>query len=85
MKQSPSNKVYTLLSILLKIYSSYYANESDISGELLHKNILSSHLKITCCSHVKRSPLLWLDNNSHLLQQKTLEVNLFGISLAIIW
>ena len=41
-----------------------YTNISEIPGELLPKNKISSHVKITCYlpSHVKRSLLLWLHN-----------------------
>ena len=54
----------------------YYINTNEIPGELLHENLISSHVKI--------SPLLWLRNNSHLSHQKTIKVKWFGISLMFI-
>ena len=47
-----------------------YINTNEIPGELWHENI-SSHMKNKMLSsHVKRSLLLWLHNESHLSQQK---------------
>ena len=54
----------------------YYINTNEIPGELLHGNLIASHVKI--------SPLLWLSNNSHLSHQKTNKVKWFGISLVFI-
>ena len=42
----------------------YYVNTSEIPGEVSRENMTSSQ--------VKRSPLLWLHNNSRTLQQKKL-------------
>ena len=58
----------------------YYINTNEIPGELLHENLISSHVK----SHVKISLLLWLHNKSCLSHQKTIKVKWFGISLVFI-
>ena len=42
-----------------------YKHTNKIPGELLRKNMISSH--------VKRSPLLWLHNKSRLSQQKAIK------------
>ena len=42
----------------------YYINTSEIPGEVSRENMISSQ--------VKRSPLLWLHNNSRTLRQKKL-------------
>ena len=55
----------------------YYINANEIPGELSHKNLISSHVKI--------SPLLWLHNKSRLSHQKTIKVKWFGISLVFIY
>ena len=53
-----------------------YINNSEIPGELLQVNMISSHVKITCyftCennmlfSQTKRFPMLWLHNPLDLL------------------
>ena len=54
----------------------YYINTNEIPGELLRKNLVSSHVKI--------SPLLWQHNKSHLSHQKTIKVKWFGSSLVFI-
>ena len=38
----------------------YYTNTNKIPSELLHKNMISSHMKKTLSSHAKISLLLWL-------------------------
>ena len=42
----------------------YYINTSEIPGEVSRENMISSQ--------VRRSPLLWLHNNSRILQQEKL-------------
>ena len=60
-------------SSILRIISLYYINTNETPGELSHKNLISSHVKITCYLHnVKISPLLWLHNKSRLSHQKTI-------------
>ena len=54
----------------------YYINTNEIQGELLCKNLVSSHVKI--------SPLLWQHNKSCLSHQKTIKVKWFGSSLVFI-
>ena len=58
------------------IITTYYINTNEIPGELLRKNLISSHVNI--------SPLLWLHNKSHLSRQKTIKVKWFGSSLVFI-
>ena len=67
----------------IKINNYYYRNINEIPSELLRKNLVSSHVKITRyrSSHVKISPLLWLHNKSRLSHQKTTKVKWFGSSL----
>ena len=72
-------------SSILHIISFYYINTNEIPGELSHKNLISSHVKITCYLHnVKISPLRWLHNKSRLSHQKTIKVKWFGSSLVFI-
>ena len=72
-------------SSILRIISFYYTNTNEIPGELSHKNLISSHVKITCYLHnVKISPLLWIHNKSRLSHQKTIKVKWFGSSLVFI-
>ena len=72
-------------SSILCIISFYYINTNEIPGELLHKNLISSHVKITCYLHnVKISPLLWLHNKWRLSHKKTIKVKRFGSSLVFI-
>ena len=54
----------------------YYINTNEIPGELLLENLISSHVKI--------SPLLWLNDKSRLSHQKKIKVKWFGISLVFI-
>ena len=61
-----------LLSTLVQ-YPFLFINTSEIPGELLRENVLSSH--------VERSPLLWLHKKSSLSKRK---VKWFGISLVFI-
>ena len=39
-------------SLLLVHILFYYINTSEIPGELLHENLVSSHVKITCYLHM---------------------------------
>ena len=39
-------------SSILHIISFYYINTNEIPGELSHKNLISSHVKITCYLHM---------------------------------
>ena len=41
-----------LLAKSLYIISFYYINTNKIPGELSRKNLISSHLKITCYLHM---------------------------------
>ena len=36
----------------LKLITFYYINTNEIPGELLHENLISSHVKITCYLHM---------------------------------
>ena len=47
--------------------SFYHINTNEIPGELSRQNLISSHVKI--------SPLLWLQNISRLSHQKLLNLN----------
>ena len=72
-------------SSIRRIISCYYINTNEIPGELSHKNLISSHVKITCNLHnVKISPLLWLHNKPRLSHQKTIKVKWFGSSVVFI-
>ena len=76
---------WLFFSSILRIISFYYTNTNEIPGELSHKNLISSHVKITCYLHnVKISPLLWIHNKSRLSHQKTIKVKWFGSSLVFI-
>ena len=44
-----SQKLFVTKSLLIL---SYYINTDEIPGELLHKNMISSHVKITCYLHM---------------------------------
>ena len=82
------NRFKVLIKNLLfsKINVIYCINISEISGELLCKNMISSHMKITLLfSHMKRSPFPWLHYNSSLLQPKTVSVKYFGFALVFTW
>ena len=46
--------------------SFYHINTNEIPGELSRENLISSHVKI--------SPLLWLQTKSRLLHQKTIKL-----------
>ena len=54
----------------------YYINTNEIPGEFSRENLISSQSSPPPCennmlsSHVKISPLLWLDNKSLLSHQK---------------
>ena len=41
-----------LFSSILRKISFYYINTNEIPGELSHKNLISSHVKITCYLHM---------------------------------
>ena len=56
-----------------------YINTNEIPGECLHKNMISSHVKITCYLHT-----CYGNNKLCLLQQKPIKVKWFGISLVFI-
>ena len=68
LKQQPQRPQQTA-----KKKSVYYINNNEILGELSWENVISSHVKI--------SPLLWLDNKSRLSHQNTIKVKWFGSSL----
>ena len=72
----------TLIYILIFIY---YINTSEIPSELLYENFISSQVKITLSSHVKRSPWLWLHNNLHLFHSGVYIINRMLHARSWIW
>ena len=63
----------------------YYINTNEIPGELLaRKHDIFTRENNMLFSHVGVSSLLWLHNESHLSQDKTVSVKWFGISLVFI-
>ena len=60
------NGVSVFSSLNLEKIKSYYINTIEIPSELSCENVLSSHVKI--------SPLLWLNNKSRLSHQNTIKV-----------
>ena len=63
-------------SLMMKRYKIYYINTNEIPGELLRKNMISSHMKIICYLHMwKGHPCYGYKINSPFHIKKLLKWN----------